>query len=77
MKPVRLTELPCMLRAAGYSELPPYRVIYTAAVNGEIPARAINRIWHADAGDLDAIASKLGIERVTNYSAITAATAHI
>jgi hypothetical protein len=78
MKPVRLTELPCILRAAGYSDLPAYRVIYTAAVNGEIPARAINRIWHADTGDLDAIARNLGLERsVTRYSADTAAPAHI
>jgi hypothetical protein len=60
---IRLTELPGILRAAGYSKLPPYRSLYAAAIDGEIPARTINRIWHADIGDLDTIASVLGLQQ--------------
>jgi hypothetical protein len=79
MKPLRLTELPRILRNAGYAELPPYRTIYTAALNGEFPAKQINRIWHSKVAD-DAIASALGLQRdplVTDNSAATAATARI
>ena len=64
MKPtLRLTELPSILRSAGYAELPPYRTIYTAAIDGVIPAKPINRIWHAEFADIDAIASALGLQR--------------
>ena len=63
MRPIRLTELPSILRAAGYSKLPPYRSLYAAAIDGEIPARTINRIWHAEIADIDAIASALGLQR--------------
>ena len=80
MKPIRLTELPSVLRAAGYSKLPPYRTIYAAAVNATIPALTINRIWHAEIADIDAIANALGLKRDGNpmdCSAHATATAHI
>jgi hypothetical protein len=80
MKAIRLTELPSILRNAGYAELPPYRTIYTAALNGEFPAKQINRIWHAEVADIDAIAGALGLQRgalVTDKSAATATTARI
>ena len=80
MEPIRLTELPSVLRDAGYSKLPPYRTIYAAAVNATIPALTINRIWHAELADIDTIANAFGLKRdgnLMNRSARTAAPAHI
>jgi hypothetical protein len=48
MKPIRLTELPSILHAVGYSERSPYHTTYTAVLDGEFPAQPINRIWRAD-----------------------------
>jgi hypothetical protein len=74
MKPIRLTELPATLHAAGYCGLPTYRVMYTAAIDGVFPAKQINRIWHSEIADLADIAGKLGLRRV-DYPAATTATA--
>jgi hypothetical protein len=66
MKPIRLTELPATLHAAGYFRLPTYRALYAAAIDGVFPAKQINRIWHSEVADLADIADKLGLQRIAS-----------
>ncbi len=67
MAKTRLTAVPTLLRDAGFQP-PSYRHLRDAAVDGKIPARQINSIWHADPRDLHAIAMALELDRVAAHA---------
>lgn len=58
----RLTSLPGLLHAGGYTDVPIYKVLHQHAVNGVIPgAHQINHVWHFCEEDLPEIATALGL----------------
>ena len=56
-KPSGLSLLPHMLRSQYDGNVPPYRVLYTDAVNGRFPATWQNGRWYWLLPDLPQIAS--------------------
>lgn len=57
-----LTDLPRVLIEAGYDDAPKYRTIYTAAVDGRLPAqRDGGGRWTFNADELPQIIEALGL----------------
>ena len=58
----RITTLPRKLKALTNDAVPGIRAIYTAAVNAQIPAYQVNRIWHFRDEDVPAIMACFGLQ---------------
>ena len=58
---VALTALPRELTALTGQQAPSYRALWTAVVDGHLPAEQVNRRYHVRRADLPAIAVKLGL----------------
>jgi hypothetical protein len=70
----RLTSLPGLLRADGFTAVPPYKHLHQHAVNGVIPgAHQVNSIWHIFEDEVPAIGAALELERLPAHQNSVAA----
>ena len=59
----RLPLLPQQLRDAGYSEVPTYRALREAALDGIFAARRVNGLWYYERARAPEIAASLRLKR--------------
>jgi hypothetical protein len=58
---IGLSQLPRTLRDRYTGRVPSYRLVYSAILNGEIPAQRLNGRWHVLASDVGTIAEHFGL----------------